>query len=166
MTVRAVVAAGSNLGDRAGILARGLRLLAVEPAVSVVAVSPVYETDPVGGPAQDDFLNLVALVDTTISARDLLALLHEIEAACDRERHERWGPRTLDLDLITYDDVLSDDPELQLPHPRAHERAFVLRPWADLDPEAEVPGRGRAAALLAQLGEGGVRPRPDLEVTL
>ncbi|MDQ1727379.1 MAG: 2-amino-4-hydroxy-6-hydroxymethyldihydropteridine diphosphokinase [Frankiaceae bacterium] len=165
MTARAVVAAGSNLGDRAATLARGLQLLSVHPQVSVVAVSPVYETDPVGGPAQDDFLNLVALVDTDVPARTFLGLLHVIEAACDRERGERWGPRTLDLDLIAYDALVSAEPGLLLPHPRAHERAFVLRPWADLAPEARLPGRGTVRDLLAGLGEHGVRQRPDLEVT-
>jgi 2-amino-4-hydroxy-6-hydroxymethyldihydropteridine diphosphokinase len=92
--------------------------------------------------------------------------MHVVEAACERERHERWGPRTLDLDLITYGDVVSTDPDCTLPHPRAHERAFVLRPWLDVDPQAQVPGRGPVVELLACVGQGGVRPRPDLEVRL
>ncbi len=166
MTARAVLAAGSNIGDRAATLERGLRLLAVHPQVTVVAISPVYETDPVGGPVQDDFLNLVALIDTDVAARSLLGLLQVIEAACGRERVQRWGPRTLDLDLITYDALVSADPGLMLPHPRAHERAFVLQPWADLEPGAELPGHGSISALLAGLRMHGVRQRPDLEVTV
>ncbi|MCU1678615.1 MAG: 2-amino-4-hydroxy-6-hydroxymethyldihydropteridine pyrophosphokinae [Frankiales bacterium] len=165
MTVRAVLAAGSNLGDRQATLAQGLALLAVHPQLSIVAVSPVYETDPVGGPAQDDYLNLVALADTDLAPRALLGLLHVVEAAADRERHVRWGPRTLDLDLITYGDLISPDADLTLPHPRAHERAFVLQPWADVDEEADLPGHGRVRDLLATLDVSGVRRRPDLEVT-
>ena len=165
MSAHAVVAAGSNLGDRAATLARGLALLAVHPQVTVTAVSPVYETTPVGGPAQDDFLNLVVLVDSDLSALGLLGLLHVVEAACDRERREHWGPRTLDLDLIAYGDRQSVDPQLLLPHPRAHERAFVLRPWADVDPEAVLSGHGRVADLLSALDISGVQQRSDLEVT-
>jgi 2-amino-4-hydroxy-6-hydroxymethyldihydropteridine diphosphokinase len=164
--IRATVAAGSNLGDRLATLTRGLTLLAAHPLLSIEAVSPVYETDPVGGPEQDDYLNLVALLDTVLTPRALLGLMHVVEAACERERHERWGPRTLDLDLITYGDVVSTDPDCTLPHPRAHERAFVLRPWLDVDPQAQVPGRGPVVELLACVGQGGVRPRPDLEVRL
>ena len=165
MSAHAVVAAGSNLGDRAATLARGLSLLAMHPQVTVTAVSPVYETTPVGGPAQGDFLNLVALVDTDLSALGLLGLLHVAEAACDRERREHWGPRTLDLDLIAYDDVQSVDPQLLLPHPRAHERAFVLRPWADVDPAAVLGGHGRVTDLLTGLDISGLQLRSDLEVT-
>jgi 2-amino-4-hydroxy-6-hydroxymethyldihydropteridine diphosphokinase len=163
---RATVAVGSNLGDRLAIITRGLALLAVHPLLSIEAVSPVYETDPVGGPEQDDFLNLVALLDTMLQPRALLGLLNVVEAACDRERGERWGPRTLDLDLIAYGDVVSTDPDCTLPHPRAHERAFVLRPWLDVDPGAVLPGHGPVPALLACVGDSGVRPRPDLQVRL
>ena len=165
MSTRAVVAAGSNLGDRAATLARGLSLIAVHPQVTVTAVSPVYETKPVGGPAQDDFLNVVALVDTDLSALGLLGLLHVAEAACDRERREHWGPRTLDLDLVAYGDLKSDDPQVLLPHPRAHERAFVLRPWLDVDPDAAIPGHGPVADLLSGLDSSGVQRRSDREVT-
>ena len=147
------------------MLARGLSLLAVHPQVTVTAVSPVYETKPVGGPPQDDFLNLVALVDTDLSALGLLGLLHVAEAACDRERREHWGPRTLDLDLVAYGDLKSDDPQVLLPHPRAHERAFVLRPWLDVDPDAAIPGHGPVADLLSGLDSSGVQRRSDREVT-
>ena len=165
MSVRAVVAAGSNVGDRAGTVSRGLSLLAVHPQVTVAAVSPVYETDPVGGPPQADFLNVVALVDTDLEALSLLGLLHVIEAACGRERPEHWGPRTLDLDLIAFGELTSTDERCTVPHPRAHERAFVLQPWAALDPAAVLVGKGSVARLLSGLDASGVRERPDLEVT-
>lgn len=164
MSARAVVAAGSNVGDRAGTLTRGFSLLAVHPQVTIRGVSAVYETDPVGGPAQDDFLNVVALVDTDLEAFSFLGLLHVIEAACGRERREHWGPRTLDLDLIDYGRLTSADERCILPHPRAYERAFVLKPWVALDPAAELVGRGSVAELLHGLDASGVRERFDLEV--
>ncbi|MDQ1714619.1 MAG: dihydroneopterin aldolase / 2-amino-4-hydroxy-6-hydroxymethyldihydropteridine diphosphokinase [Frankiaceae bacterium] len=166
MSVRAVVAAGSNVGDREGTLNRGFALLAVHPQVTVAALSPVYETDPVGGPAQEDFLNVVALVDTDLDPLPLLGLLHVIEAACGRERREHWGPRTLDLDLVAFGELTSTDARCTLPHPRAHERAFVLTPWAALDPAAQLVGWGSVAELLRGLDASGVRERPDLEVTV
>jgi 2-amino-4-hydroxy-6-hydroxymethyldihydropteridine diphosphokinase len=111
-------------------------------------VSPVYETD---------YLNAVVLADVTIPARDLLDRLHEVEAAFDRVRKVRWGPRTLDIDIITVAGEQSDDPDLTLPHPRAHERAFVLAPWHDADPGAMLPGRGPVADLLARADQAGIR---------
>jgi 2-amino-4-hydroxy-6-hydroxymethyldihydropteridine diphosphokinase len=120
-------------------------------------VSPVYETVPVGGPPQPDYLNAVVLADVTIPARDLLDRLHEVEAAFDRVRKVRWGPRTLDIDIITVAGEQSDDPDLTLPHPRAHERAFVLAPWHDADPGAMLPGRGPVADLLARADQAGIR---------
>lgn len=154
---RAVLALGANLGDRLAALRDAVAALARE--VGVDAVSPIYETAPVGGPEQQDYLNAVVLVTTTLAPRDLLALAHRVEAAAGRERLERWGPRTLDVDVVAYDEVVSDDPDLTLPHPRAHERAFVLRPWLDLDPDAVLPGHGPVAALPAT---GAVRRRDDL----
>jgi 2-amino-4-hydroxy-6-hydroxymethyldihydropteridine diphosphokinase len=117
----------------------------------------VYETVPVGGPPQPDYLNAVVLADVTIPARDLLDRLHEVEAAFDRVRKVRWGPRTLDIDIITVAGEQSDDPDLTLPHPRAHERAFVLAPWHDADPGAMLPGRGPVADLLARADQAGIR---------
>ena len=143
-----VLALGSNLGARLDILQGGVTAIAALPGVAVTAVSPVYETVPVGGPAQPDYLNAVVLARTTLAPRDLLKHLHEVEAAFDRIRVVRWGPRTLDIDIITYQGVTSEDPELTLPHPRAHERAFVLAPWHDADPAAELPGHGPVASLL------------------
>ena len=142
-TRRAVIALGANLGDRMSALQGALDALAAHPGIDVVAVSSVYSTEPVGGPQQDDYLNAVVLVDTDLDPHALLALAHRIEAQWHRTREVRWGPRTLDIDLIaihTSDgDVVLDTPELVLPHPRAHERAFVCVPWSEVEPELAVP---------------------------
>ncbi|HLH59330.1 MAG TPA: 2-amino-4-hydroxy-6-hydroxymethyldihydropteridine diphosphokinase [Streptosporangiaceae bacterium] len=145
---RAVLALGSNLGDRLQTLQRAVDALAASAGIEVLSVSPVYETAPVGGPDQPDYLNAVVLADTSLPPGDVLARAHEIEAAARRTREVRWGPRTLDIDVIAYGDHVSGDPGLTLPHPRAHERAFVLAPWLDVDPAAELPGHGRVEELL------------------
>jgi 2-amino-4-hydroxy-6-hydroxymethyldihydropteridine diphosphokinase len=160
-----VLGLGSNLGDRRGILQGGLDAIAGIPEVRIVAVSPVYETAPVGGPPQPEYLNAVLLARTTLPPRVLLDQLHEIEAAFSRVREVRWGPRTLDIDIIAVDGEVSADPALTLPHPRAHERAFVLAPWHDVDRQAVLPGHGTVAALLAAADASGVR-RSDLELLL
>ena len=154
-----VLALGGNIGDRADVLQGALDAIGAIPGVRVVAASPVYETAPVGGPAQPDYLNAVLLARTHLPPADLLDRLHAVEAAFHRVREVRWGPRTLDIDIITYEGVVSDDPGLTLPHPRAHERAFVLAPWHDVDPDAEVPGHGPVAVLLSALlaADGGIR---------
>jgi 2-amino-4-hydroxy-6-hydroxymethyldihydropteridine diphosphokinase len=152
-----VLALGSNLGDRQDILQGAVNAIVGLPGVRVTAVSPVYETVPVGGPAQPDYLNAVVLADTARPARELLGQLHEIEAAFNRVRVVRWGPRTLDLDVVVFGGERSDDPELTLPHPRAHERAFVLAPWRDVDPDAALPGHGPVAGLLAKADQSGLR---------
>jgi 2-amino-4-hydroxy-6-hydroxymethyldihydropteridine diphosphokinase len=131
----------------------------------VTAVSPVYETVPVGGPAQPDYLNAIVLADAERPARELLDRLHEIEAAFDRVRVVRWGPRTLDIDVVDFGGERSDDPELTLPHPRAHERAFVLGPWRDVDPDAALPGHGPVAELLAKADRSGLR-RSNLSLVI
>ncbi|HUA31098.1 MAG TPA: 2-amino-4-hydroxy-6-hydroxymethyldihydropteridine diphosphokinase [Streptosporangiaceae bacterium] len=163
MTARAavVLALGSNLGDRLANLQGGVDALCAGPGLDDVALSPVYETVPVGGPAQADYLNAVLTAATSLSARGVLDRALAAEAAQGRVRAERWGPRTLDVDVIAYDDAVSGDPELTLPHPRAHERAFVLAPWHDLDPEAAIPGHGRVADLLAATGTDGLRRLRD-----
>ena len=161
----AVIALGSNLGHSRDILAGAAGAVAGLAGVRLTALSPVYETAPVGGPAQPDYLNAVLLAAVSLPSQTLLDRLHEIEAGFDRVRLVRWGPRTLDLDIITVGGERSDDPELTLPHPRAHERAFVLAPWHDADPGAVLPGYGPVAALLAGLDQSGIRRSPlPLEV--
>jgi 2-amino-4-hydroxy-6-hydroxymethyldihydropteridine diphosphokinase len=156
-----VLALGSNLGYRLNNLQGGLDALFDTGGLAFVAVSPVYETSPVGGPPQPDYLNAVVLADCWLPARMLLDRCHASEAAFERVRTEAWGPRTLDVDLIVYGDDVSDDPELTLPHPRAHERAFVLAPWLDVDPDGVIPGHGRVAVLLKAVGLAGVRRLND-----
>jgi 2-amino-4-hydroxy-6-hydroxymethyldihydropteridine diphosphokinase len=153
---RTVIAMGSNLGDRMDYLQGGLDGLFDTPRISFLAVSPVYETAPVGGPEQPDYLNAVVIAETSMPAQAVLERCLSLEDAYGRARDERWGPRTLDLDLIIYGDEVSNGPGLTLPHPRAHERAFVLAPWHDADPQAQLPGRGPVADLLAALGTAGV----------
>jgi 2-amino-4-hydroxy-6-hydroxymethyldihydropteridine diphosphokinase len=155
-----VLALGSNLGDRLDHLRQGIRLLCGDGALGCVAVSGVYETDPVGGPPQDDFLNAVLLADTALPGLEILRRAQAAEAALARVRVERWGPRTLDVDVITCGGEISADPVLTLPHPRARERAFVLVPWLEIAPDAVLPGQGRAADLLAAIGPAGVRRVP------
>ena len=168
-TRRTVLALGSNLGDRLATLQGGVDALLGPPGLVLVALSPVYETVPVGGPPQPEYLNAVLIADTTLPPGDLLRRGQAAEAAFGRVRQEVWGPRTLDVDVIVYGDVVSDDPELTLPHPRAQERAFVLAPWLDADPDAEIPGRGRVAALLDAAvagcgGQPGVRRLDDVQL--
>jgi 2-amino-4-hydroxy-6-hydroxymethyldihydropteridine diphosphokinase len=156
--VKAVLGLGANLGDRAAALQAAVDALAA--VVRVVAVSAIYETAPVGGPEQPSYYNAVVVVDTELAPADLLDLGHRIEAAAGRVRLERWGPRTLDVDVLAYADVRTDDPDLSLslslPHPRAHERAFVLLPWLDVDPDARIPGRGSVAELADTVDRSGV----------
>ncbi|MBV0895794.1 2-amino-4-hydroxy-6-hydroxymethyldihydropteridine diphosphokinase [Microbacterium sp. NC79] len=153
--VRAVVALGSNLGDSAQIIADAKRALEKLPLTTEVAMADPIESVALTLDGLDDtkpgYLNTVALVTTTLAPSMLLAHLHGIEKEHGRERIVRWGDRTLDLDLIAYGDVQSDDPYLLLPHPRAAERDFVLAPWLALDPDAELIGFGRVADLLAGL---------------
>lgn len=159
--MKVVLALGSNLGDRFETLQGALDSLFDAPGLEFVAVSPVYETDPFGGPEQGPYLNAVVIAQSTLEPRTLLDRAQGVENAFGRVRGERWGARTLDVDLITVGDVVSDDPELTLPHPRAHERAFVLVPWSRADPDAVLSGR-RVDDLLAALDQDYVRLRTDL----
>ena len=159
---RAVLSVGGNLGDRLGTLQGCVQAIGGLPETDVLAISPVYETAPVGGPAQPDYLNAVLIAGTGLAPLDLLAATQRIEADFGRIRAERFGPRTLDIDIISYDEEISGDPVLTLPHPRAHERAFVLAPWHDIDPAASLPGRGPIATLLAGLDQAGVHRQPGL----
>ncbi|MEV6955168.1 2-amino-4-hydroxy-6-hydroxymethyldihydropteridine diphosphokinase [Streptomyces sp. NPDC051183] len=164
----AVVALGANLGNRLETLQGAIDALGDTPGLRVKAVSPVYETEPwgVAPGSQPSYLNAVVAIRTTLPPSSLLERGHAIEEAFDRVREERYGPRTIDVDIVSYAEVVSDDPVLTLPHPRAHQRAFVLAPWNDIDPEARIPGRGPVAALLAEIGLAGVTARPDLELRL
>jgi 2-amino-4-hydroxy-6-hydroxymethyldihydropteridine diphosphokinase len=153
---RAVLALGSNLGDRMAALQGAVDMVTAAPGIAFTAVSPVYRTAPAGGPEQPDYLNAVLLVSATAGPRQVLAAAHAAETAWQRTREVHWGPRTLDVDVIAYGDLVSADPVLTLPHPRAHERAFVLIPWHDVEPGAVLPGHGPVAALIAALGQAGV----------
>jgi 2-amino-4-hydroxy-6-hydroxymethyldihydropteridine diphosphokinase len=150
---RAVLSLGANLGDRAGTLREAISALTDD---GLVARSVLYETPPWGPVEQPPYLNAIAVVRGPRDAAGWLARAHELEQAAGRTREVRWGARTLDVDVVTVtaDDgtpVLSDDPQLTLPHPRAHERAFVLVPWLTLEPAAELPGHGTVAGLVAAL---------------
>lgn len=173
--VEAVLALGSNMGDPREILTRAIEDLAGAPGLEVLKVAPLARTAAVGGVEQPDFLNTVLLVRTTLAPRALLRVAHAVEQEHHRTRDVRWGPRTLDVDLITYEGVVGVTDDLELPHPRAHERAFVLAPWAEIEPDAVLPGLGGGpvAALAATApdregvrwlrldwtsGDGGSRP--------
>ncbi len=148
---RAYVGLGANLGSREETLRRAVDLLAAADGVLVLAVSRLRETEPVGVVDQPPFLNGAVALDTSLSARDLLALLLAVERELGRVRGERWGPRTVDLDLLVFGGEIVDEPGLRVPHPRLGERRFALEPLAELDPELVVPGLGQVEDALAAL---------------
>lgn len=159
--VHVVLALGSNLGDRAATLASAVAALAQVAGLVVAGASPVVETAPVGGPEQSDYLNAVLVGRTTLSPHALLVATQSVEDAHGRARQTRWGARTLDVDIIVYGDLVSRGADLELPHPRAHQRAFVLVPWCSLDADAVLPGPsgGQVADLAAQAPDlAGTRP--------
>jgi 2-amino-4-hydroxy-6-hydroxymethyldihydropteridine diphosphokinase len=162
---RAYLALGSNLGDRLATLQRALDLLGDATGIRVVRSSRVFETAPVG-PEQPDFLNAVVEVETSLDPPALLAAALGVERELGRERAERWGPRTIDVDVLTYDEVDVDEPDLRIPHPRMHERAFVLVPLGELDPDPPLPGGRRLVDVNLAPGDVlGVRPfGPPLRV--
>ena len=147
--MKTVIALGSNLGDSKSIFSEAI--IQIGKSVEVQSISKFYETIPVGGPEQPNYLNAVLIGDTQIPPLELLTQLQSIENGTGRVREERWGPRTLDLDLIIYGDLLMKEELLTLPHPRAHERSFVLEPWVEIDPQAVLPGYGRIGVLLKQI---------------
>lgn len=147
--MKAVIALGSNLGDSQENLDLAVALL--RESTDLISVSTYYSTEPVGGPEQPDYLNAVCIAESDLPAMDLLSVLQGIEKALGRERIEHWGPRTIDLDLIQYGGLLSNADELVLPHPRAHERAFVLQPWFEIEPDATLLTHGKVKDLLEQL---------------
>jgi 2-amino-4-hydroxy-6-hydroxymethyldihydropteridine diphosphokinase len=166
---RVVLALGSNLGARLANLQAAVDMLCASPALDHLVVSPVYETVPVvgsDGPSQPDYLNAILIACSSLPADAILELARAAEAARHRVRVQRWGPRTLDVDVIVVGDEVIEEPELTLPHPRAQERAFVLVPWHDADPGAEIPGRGKVADLLAAVDTTGVRLLPAVSLQL
>ena len=144
--MKGVISLGANIGDPKANLDLAVALL--REATDVIAVSSYLQTKPVGGPEQPDYLNAVAIVESELPAKDLLALLNGIETAMGRTREIHWGPRVIDLDLIQYGGILVHDEKLTLPHPRAHKRHFVLAPWFEIEPEAVLLTHGRISDLL------------------
>jgi 2-amino-4-hydroxy-6-hydroxymethyldihydropteridine diphosphokinase len=161
-----VYSIGSNLGDRLGNMQGAVDALSDTPDVIVVDVSSVYETEPLGVPAESpQFLNIVVIAETTLEPRTLVERAFAIEEAFGRIREGvRWGPRTLDVDLIMVGNAIVDQEDLKLPHPLAHERAFVLVPWYEVDPTAEIAGKGAIGDLLSQADASGVVRRDDLVI--
>lgn len=156
--VSCILALGSNLGERAGTLREALAELGATAGIELVRVSDTALTKPVGGPAgQPDFLNLVLRIETSLAPRELLAACQGIERAHHRTREVRWGPRTLDIDVITYGEQTSDDPVLTLPHPRAATRGFVLLPWSWMEPDAVLGGKPVAELASAAADAGAIR---------
>jgi 2-amino-4-hydroxy-6-hydroxymethyldihydropteridine diphosphokinase len=151
MSTTAFVGIGSNLGGREAHLRRAIELLSAEEGIEIAAVSEIRETDPVGPVEQGQFLNGAVRVETDLAPRELLARLLDIERRMGRVRRERFGPRTIDLDLLLYGNETVDEPGLTVPHPRLHERRFALEPLAELDPSLTIPGLGPISALLAEL---------------
>lgn len=147
--MRAVLSLGSNLGNSAEILSSAAE--ALNEVSEVIALSSFYQTRPVGGPPQPDFINAIIIIETNLEPKELLLVAQAIEGAHGRERNEntvKWGPRFLDIDLIKCDEMLINSPDLTIPHPRAHEREFVLRPWNEIDLAATLPGFGAISQLL------------------
>jgi len=147
--MKAVIALGANIGDPKAQMDLAVAML--REATEVISVSEYFSTKPVSDIEQPDYFNAVCIVESELPAMDLLSLLHGIEKALGRQRLEKWGPRTIDLDLIQYGSLLSSADELKLPHPRAHERRFVLEPWVSIDPEAILLTHGKISELLVQL---------------
>ncbi len=159
MGTTAYLGLGSNLSDRLANLQAAVDLLAAQPGLRVARSSRVYETDPIGGPPQPDYLNAVLEVETDLSPSELLAACLRVEASLGRVRAERWGPRVIDIDVLTYDELRVDEPELTIPHPRMQERAFVLMPLFELDPDPALPAGARLSDVrLAPGAVLGVRP--------
>jgi 2-amino-4-hydroxy-6-hydroxymethyldihydropteridine diphosphokinase len=151
--MRSFIGLGSNVGDRAENLRQAIRALKATPGVEVAQVSGIYETEPVGGPSQPDYLNAVVEIDTQLGPRAIFEACMTIEHALGRERstEEHWGPRIIDLDVLTCGDLIVNDPDLEIPHPRLAERAFVLVPFSEIAPYIDIPGLGRVHDLEERL---------------
>lgn len=162
---KVVYSVGSNLGDRLSNLQGAVDAIRDTPDVIVVDVSSIYESASVGGPADSPaYLNLVVVAETTLDPRTLLERAQAVEDAYGRVREERWAPRTLDVDLLVVGRTTTDEADLQLPHPLAHQRGFVLLPWHEVDPQGAIPGHGSIADLLQHVDTEGVQRRDDLQV--
>jgi 2-amino-4-hydroxy-6-hydroxymethyldihydropteridine diphosphokinase len=148
---RAYVGLGANLGPKEVTLLRAVDLLAAEDGIEVLELSELRQTAPVGVVDQPEFLNGALAVETSLAPRELLDVLLRVERELGRVRDERWGPRTIDLDLLVYGDETVDEPGLRVPHPRLHERRFALEPLAELEPELEIPGLGKVSELLGKV---------------
>ncbi len=155
---------GSNLGEREDHLRQAVRRLAEHPQLRLTGISSVYETDPVGVLDQPPFLNLVVRLDTEAGPRELLALCQAVEDALGRVRKERWGPRVIDIDILLYGDLRIQEPDLVIPHPEMHGRAFVLVPLGELEPAVRGPEGERVVADLMNLDASGVRCYPQLDL--
>jgi len=153
--MKVVIALGSNLpnGNQEPHVMIEAGVAELAKIIEITDLSTIIETEPVGGPEQPNYQNAVAIGESNLDPLDLLRAMHEIEAKLGRVRDVRWGPRTLDLDLIVAGDVVMDTDEIVLPHPRAHERGFVLQPWNEIDPDGFIPGKGDVASLLAALNQ-------------
>lgn len=160
---KVVLSLGSNKGDSASILAEAVELLSETPDLILVDVSPVYQTKPVSDVPQDDFLNLVVVAETTLEPLTILDRARAIEDSFGRTREVPNGPRTLDIDVIMVGKRISEN-DIELPHPHAHERAFVLVPWLDIDPHGEIAGHGRVADLVEDVDTSGVTRRDDIVI--
>lgn len=147
--MKAVIALGANIGNPKEQMDLAVAML--RESTEFIALSSYYTTKPVGGPEQPDYINAVCIIESELPALDLLSLLLGIEKSLGRERNEKWGPRTIDLDLIQYGNLLSKADELELPHPRAYERRFVLEPWHEIEPDAILLTHGKISELLAHL---------------
>ncbi|MCX6451271.1 MAG: 2-amino-4-hydroxy-6-hydroxymethyldihydropteridine diphosphokinase [Actinobacteria bacterium] len=147
--MKVVIALGSNLGNREENIE--LAVAELNKIIDVTHLSTLYETDPVGGPQQPDYLNAVLIGESELAPQELLKAALSIESKLGRVREVRWGARTIDIDLIVFGELLISSPELEIPHPRAHQRAFVLEPWLEIDPSAQIPGYGSVAQLLSAL---------------
>ena len=147
--MKAVIALGSNLGNRELYIDSAVAELA--KVIEITHLSTNHETDPVGGPEQPKYLNAIAIAETELDPRELLIIMLEIENRLGRKREAHWGPRTIDLDLIVFGDEVIDSEVLVLPHPRAHERKFVLEPWLEIDPDAYIPGIGEIESILQRI---------------
>ena len=147
--MKAVIALGSNLGNRELNIDSAIAELV--KIVEITHLSTNHETDPVGGPEQPKYLNAIAIAETELEPEELLIAMLEIENKLGRKREVHWGPRTLDLDLIVFGDEVIDSEILVLPHPRAHERRFVLEPWIEIEPDAYIPGIGKVESILQQI---------------